>query len=103
MKHILTTTILLLAAVLGISAKTTEAARSVVVERTDGTSIRVNINSGLTVTFADGNAVISGTNDNGAPVTVTAPLSELKSWTLSDEKAPEITGIQGAVNDAPLR
>lgn len=100
MKHILTTTILLLAVVLGISAKTTEAARSVVVERTDGTSIRVNINSGLTVTFADGNAVISGTNDNGAPVTVTAPLSELKSWTLSDEKAPEITGIQGAVNDA---
>lgn len=99
MKHIIAT-ILLLAAATGLSAKNIEAARSVTVERTDGSVICVNINSGLTVTFADGNALISGTNDKGEAVSVTAPLAELKSWTLSDERGAELTGIDGVAPDA---
>lgn len=97
MKTIITT-IIMLAACLTLQAKT-DVARSVVIERTDGSTLQVNINSGLTVTFADGNAVIAGLNAAGEAINVTAPLADLKSWKLSDGLGAELSGIEDTVAD----
>lgn len=74
-------------------------ARSIILEKRDGTTVQVNINQGLTMTFADGNAIISGVNDKDEPVSVVTPFNEIRSYTFSSAKGPELSGVETIAKD----
>ncbi|MCM1028934.1 MAG: hypothetical protein NC484_04905 [Alloprevotella sp.] len=97
-KYILSAIMLL--AVLAVGAKNAGQARAIVLNLTDGTVLSVNIHSGLTIAFEGEDAVIKGVNDKNEAVTLSKPLAEISSWTLSETTGPELSGIAGATADA---
>lgn len=81
-------------------AKGMDAARAIILNFTDGSQLYVNIHSGLSITFDDdNNAVVKGVNNQGEPVTVTTPLTDIASWKLAEKPGPEISGISTPVAD----
>ncbi len=93
-KYILFAAMLVVALCAG--AKDINAARAIVLNLTDGSQLYVNIHSGLAITFdGESNAIVKGVNDQGQPIELSTPLTDITSWALSEKPGPEITGING--------